>query len=268
VPGYPGGTNVSGNHVRSQFQLDCFGEALRFFALADELELLGEPEWEAVRVAAAAIEHRWQHRDAGIWELDARQWTHSRLACAAGLRSIAKRPNAARERAAWLALADRVVASISSSCLQADGAWQRSPDDPRIDAALLLGGVRGATPTDDPRHLATIEAVRRELSREGYVYRFRRDATTPLGEAEGSFVIGNFWMSLATLGVGDHAAATHWYERGLAACGSTGLFSEEFDVEERQLRGNLPQAFVHALVIEAATELARAADGVVDGGGG
>jgi len=33
---------------------------------------------------------------------------------------------------------------------------------------------------------------------------------------------------------------------------ASGLFSEEYDVCQHQLRGNLPQAFVHALLIEAA----------------
>jgi GH15 family glucan-1,4-alpha-glucosidase len=33
------------------------------------------------------------------------------------------------------------------------------------------------------------------------------------------------------------------------------LFSEEYDVTQRQLRGNLPQAFVHALMLEAALRL-------------
>ena len=30
-----------------------------------------------------------------------------------------------------------------------------------------------------------------------------------------------------------------------SACGPSGLFSEEHDVAQRQMRGNLPQAFVH-----------------------
>jgi GH15 family glucan-1,4-alpha-glucosidase len=34
------------------------------------------------------------------------------------------------------------------------------------------------------------------------------------------------------------------------------LFTEEFDVDQRQLRGNFPQAFVHALMFEAAHRLA------------
>ena len=41
-------------------------------------------------------------------------------------------------------------------------------------------------------------------------------------------------------------------ERNRAASGPPGLCSEEFDVSQRQLRGNLPQAFVHAMVLECA----------------
>ena len=42
-----------------------------------------------------------------------------------------------------------------------------------------------------------------------------------------------------------------------AGCGTPGLFSEEYDIRQRQLRGNLPQAFVHALLFEASSTLAR-----------
>jgi GH15 family glucan-1,4-alpha-glucosidase len=38
----------------------------------------------------------------------------------------------------------------------------------------------------------------------------------------------------------------------LMACGPPGLLSEEYDVRQRQMRGNLPQAFVHALPLERA----------------
>ncbi len=49
-------------------------------------------------------------------------------------------------------------------------------------------------------------------------------------------------------------AAARWFERNRAACGPPGLLTEEFDVEQRQLRGNLPQAFVHALLLECAAQ--------------
>jgi GH15 family glucan-1,4-alpha-glucosidase len=59
-------------------------------------------------------------------------------------------------------------------------------------------------------------------------------------------------MSMALLQQGDALGAARWFERNRAACGPPGLLAEEFDVEQRQLRGNLPQAFVHAGLLEAA----------------
>ena len=46
-----------------------------------------------------------------------------------------------------------------------------------------------------------------------------------------------------------------WFERNRGALGPPALFTEEFDVVQRRLRGNLPQAFVHALLIDTAHTL-------------
>jgi GH15 family glucan-1,4-alpha-glucosidase len=64
-------------------------------------------------------------------------------------------------------------------------------------------------------------------------------------------------MALATHRLGDRTGAFRWFERTRAACGPSGLFAEEYDVRQRQLRGNLPQAFVHALLLECAVRLQR-----------
>lgn len=44
------------------------------------------------------------------------------------------------------------------------------------------------------------------------------------------------------------------------ACGPAALYTEEYDVRQRQLRGNLPQAFVHAGMLECAVVLSRDVD--------
>ena len=103
---------------------------------------------------------------------------------------------------------------------------------------------------------ATLEAVRKDLGREGYVYRFSQDPR-PLADAEGAFVMCGFDMAMATHQQGWGKEALRWFERNRAACGTPGLFTEEYDVEQRQLRGNVPQAFVHAVMIEAASMLAE-----------
>jgi GH15 family glucan-1,4-alpha-glucosidase len=253
LAGYPGGTDIVGNWVNQQFQLDAFGEALLLFSAAAGHDHLDADGWRAAEAAIAAIEQRWQETDtdAGVWELDPDAWTHSRLICAAGLRQIAQHSPGGDEAARWVSLADAIVSDTAGRALHPSGRWQRSPGDPRIDAALLLPAIRGGVPAADPRSIATLHAVERELTQDGYCYRYRPDER-PLGESEGAFLLCGFLMALAYAQQGEHVAAARWFERNRAACGPPGLCSEEFDVAQRQLRGNLPQAFVHALLLECA----------------
>jgi hypothetical protein len=254
LPGYPGGTGIVGNHVNAQFQLDTFGEALLLFAAAARHDHLESDHHKALTIAVSAIEARWRQPDAGLWELDDQRWAHSRLICAAGLRAIAGAGAATTDAAGYSALADAILADTDTDCLHPSGRWQRAPGDPRVDAALLLPAIRGAVPAADARTLATLRAVQDELDEQGYVYRFRQDAR-PLGAPEGAFGLCGFLMALAAHQQGDTVAATTWFERNRAACGPPGLYSEEYDVAQRQLRGNLPQAFVHALMLETSIRL-------------
>ncbi|HLI74275.1 MAG TPA: glycoside hydrolase family 15 protein [Acidimicrobiales bacterium] len=251
LPGYPGGNDIVGNHVRNQFQLDVFGEVLLLLAAAARAGRLDAEGWRAAETAVAAVAARWDEPDAGIWELDARWWTESRLACVAGLRAIAGAGAPASVVGDWLALAESLLAETARRCTHPGGRWQRAADDEQVDAALLFASIRGAVAPEDPRTQATVAAVHAELEEDGYVYRFRPD-NRPLGEAEGAFLLCGFALSLAELQRGRVVESARWFERTRASCGPPGLFSEEFDIAERQLRGNLPQAFVHALFLESA----------------
>ncbi|RKT09434.1 GH15 family glucan-1,4-alpha-glucosidase [Streptomyces sp. 1114.5] len=266
LPGYPGGHDQVGNRISRQFQLDVFGEALLLFAAAARHDRLDPDARAAVRTAADAIARRWRRPDAGIWELEDRAWTHSRLVCAAGLRAIA-RPRAAGPAdvpdglaADWSALADRLLAHTSRHALHPSGRWQRSPTDPAPDLALLLPPVRGFPAPDDPRTVATLRACREQLTVGHVAYRFRHDER-PLAEAEGAFVLCGFLLALAEHQQGHAVEAARWFETTRGLCGSAGLFSEEYDLAQRQQRGNLPQAFVHAVLLECAARLATPAPG-------
>jgi GH15 family glucan-1,4-alpha-glucosidase len=254
LPGYPGGSDIVGNRVRDQFQLDVFGEALLLLAAAAGHDRLDADSWAAVEIAAAAIEARQDAPEAGIWELEPDRWTHSRLICAAGLRAIAASAPGREHGARWLALADRLVATAGTTGVARGGHWRRTPDDDRVDASLLLAQIRGAVPIDDPRARATLDAVLADLVDDGYCYRFRAE-DLPLGEAEGAFLVCGFWLAMALAQQGEREQALAVFQRNRTACGTPGLFAEEFDVGERQLRGNLPQAFVHALLLESAVRL-------------
>ncbi|GLX49632.1 glycoside hydrolase [Streptomyces hygroscopicus subsp. hygroscopicus] len=252
-PGYPGGNDRVGNHAARQFQLDAFGEALQLFAAAAHHDRLTRDAERAVAVAVDAVERNWRRPDAGLWELEDRWWTQSRLSVVCGLRRVA---GAFKGRTGQTSadLAEAVLAETRRRCLRSDGRWRRAADDDGPEAALLTPLGRGCPSADDPSSAVTRRFVEEELAEDGYLYRFRRPGV-PLGEAEGAFLFCGFTMALATDRLGDRAGALRWFERTRAACGPSGLFAEEYDVRQRQLRGNLPQAFVHALLLECAVRL-------------
>jgi hypothetical protein len=256
LPGYPGGFDLVGNHVSGQFQLDALGESLLLLAAAARHDRLDPDGWKAVLIAADAVEKRWQEPDAGVWELGPRAWTHSRLICAAGLRAAAGAGAPADRAARWNALADAVMADTGRSGLHATGRWRRAADDDGLDAALLFPALRGALPADDPRTVATLDAYLGELTDDHFAYRFRHDER-PLEQAEGAFVMCGFAVAMAEHQQGRTGSAYRWFERNRAACGPAGLLSEEYDIAQREMRGNLPQAFVHALLLESAARLAE-----------
>ena len=256
LPGYPGGVDHVGNPAAEQFQLDAFGESLLLFAAAGRNGGLGSEAWAAVRVAATAIAERHDEPDAGIWEIEPRRWAHSRLICAAGLRAVADLSAGSEgEPERWRALAARLVEDVDRSSLHPTGRWQRAPDDPRVDGALLLPVIRGTVAVDDPRAERTVATVLDDLGEEHFLYRYRHRSAPSLTGAEGAFLICGFHAAIALAKQGRAVEAARWFERGRAGCGPAGLFTEELDVVTRQLRGNLPQAFVHATLIEASVEL-------------
>jgi GH15 family glucan-1,4-alpha-glucosidase len=253
LPGYPGSGVRIGNHVNRQFQLDAFGEALLLLSAAARSGRRTGEARRAAGVAVQAVRTTWMRPDAGIWELDPRRWTHSRLICVAGLRAAGEAfgmgPECDR-------LAEAIMREQARVAVGPGGRWRRAPDDDRVDGALLLPMIRGLDP-GDRRNLATLAAVHDELSEDGFVYRFPQDG--PLGEAEGAFLFCGLVLAVAELRAGQREAAVRRFERTRAACGPPGLYSEEWDVAQRQMRGNVPQAFVHAMLLDASVQLAPGA---------
>ena len=257
LPGPAGAASVHvGNDVTDQFHLDALGEALLMLSAADRAGRLDGAGARALELLVRSVEQRWGEPDAGIWELPAERWAHSRLMCVAGLRAAAER-RGGDTGAAWLRLAAIILESVDKDSRHVSGRWQRAPGDPRVDASLLSPAVRGAISADDPRHLKTVAAVIDDLADDGRVGRSRRGGDRPIHDIEG-FVMSGLHLVLGLLATGRPHDAALWYERTRGALGPPGLFAEEFGVIQRQLRDHAPQAFIHALALETGHRLAEA----------
>ena len=193
--------------------------------------------------------------DAGIWEFR-RTWepqTFSSLMCWAATDRVARithllKPDVAGEfRTAAARIHDEIVQrawSAKRGCFAA----AYGADD--VDAALLQMVPLRFLGREDPRLLATVETVRKELSDNGWLLRYRTD--DGLGVPSVAFVICTFWLAdaLALLGRTDEARAI--LSRAGAVSSPTGLMSEDCDVASRRLWGNYPQAYSHVGLIHAA----------------
>ena len=122
------------------------------------------------------------------------------------------------------------------------------------NASLLIPPLRGALAADDPWTTATLAAVNDHLVDDGFIYRYRIDER-PLGSGEGAFMLCGFFLALAADQQGRRTEALRCFARTRSGCGTSGLFTEEYDVGQRQLRANIPQAFVHAGLPETAVRL-------------
>jgi GH15 family glucan-1,4-alpha-glucosidase len=133
-----------------------------------------------------------------------------------------------------------------------------------LDASLLMMPRVGFLPPTDERVRGTIEAVERELMRDGLVLRYRNDeqGVDGLPGREGTFLPCSFWLANGLHFIGRENDAKQLFERLLTLRSDLGLLSEEYDpIAKRQL-GNFPQAFTHLALVNTARILSGDENGL------
>lgn len=133
-----------------------------------------------------------------------------------------------------------------------------------LDASVLTIPLVGFLPGTDERVTGTIDAVTRELGRDGFVSRYSTSRTDDgLPGDEGQFLACSFWLVAALARNGRLEQARTLFERLAALSNDLGLLAEEYDVGRGRQVGNFPQAFSHLTLIGAAYAIA-AAEGAAD----
>ena len=126
-----------------------------------------------------------------------------------------------------------------------------------LDAATLLIPLLGFLPPDDPRVIGTVEAIQRDLTRDGFVERYRSKDVDGLPFGEGVFLPCSFWLVDALVMMNREDEARQLFEKLLGVSNDLGLLSEEYDPENKRLLGNFPQAFTHVGLVNAAYNLSH-----------
>ncbi|MFB4271706.1 glycoside hydrolase family 15 protein [Nonomuraea sp. GTA35] len=263
--GYEGSRPVRiGNAAYAQVQLDVYGEVLDCLYQGRQAGLHhDDAAWDLQCRLMDYLEGHWRDPDHGLWEIRGprRHFTHSKiLSWVAADRMVrtAESGDHAGPADRWKALREEIHREVCEHGYDAEhNTFTQFYGSRGVDAALLLIPRLGFLPPSDPRVPGTVEAVRRELGRDGLVLRHRHDLDNldELTGGEGTFLACSFWLAdaLALLGRGEEAREL--FERLLSLRNDVGLLSEEYDTAHRRQVGNFPQAYSHLAVVNTAAAL-------------
>lgn len=199
--------------------------------------------------------------DAGLWEFRGRAEVHTYTSamCWAAcdrLAKIAARLGLDARVAYWRERADSIHARVLAESWSAErGHFTDTFNGHRLDASLLLLADIGFIAPDDPRFIATVEAIGRDLKHGDALYRYV--APDDFGEPETSFTICTFWYIDALAAIGRKDEARELFERILARRNHLGLLSEDLAFDGGEAWGNFPQTYSHVGLIIAAMRLSR-----------
>jgi GH15 family glucan-1,4-alpha-glucosidase len=270
LPGYEGSKPVRiGNAASEQFQLDVYGEVVGVAFLGAELVGGVEPRfWPRWRAIVEHVEAIWRDPDDGIWESrgERKHYTYSKvMAWVVFDRAVrlAERQGLEAPLDRWREVRDEIHAEVCERGYDPERrTFTQYYGSKELDASVLNIPLVGFLPGDDERVGGTIDAVWRELGRDGFVSRYSTAETDDgLPGDEGQFLACSFWLVSALALNGRVTEARTLFERLAGLSNDLGLLSEEYDVARQRQVGNFPQAFSHLTLIVAARAISAAEAG-------
>ncbi|MEU4554530.1 GH15 family glucan-1,4-alpha-glucosidase [Micromonospora violae] len=267
LDGYAGSRPVRiGNEAAHQLQFDTYGHVLD--ATLSYQQLTGEltgAQWQVLRRHVDTMATRWREPDHGIWEIRGplRHYVNSKMMAwvcldrGIRLADLVGDHDAPVER--WRGERDAIHAEVVERGFDPGvGSFVLAYDSTELDASLLRMPLVGFLAGDDPRVVATIDRIRRDLAvAPALIRRYTTDDGLP-GE-EGAFLLCSFELVSALVLAGRREQAAELFDQLRGYAGPLGLYAEQLDADGTAL-GNYPQAFTHLALIEAALNLDGAGD--------
>ncbi|MBW3550500.1 MAG: glycoside hydrolase family 15 protein [Proteobacteria bacterium] len=262
LPGYRGSRPVRvGNAANEQFQLDTRGEVMDVLHIGRQNGLhLADDAWDLQVALLEELERRWREADHGIWEMrgNTAHFVHSKvLAWVAFDRGVcAARDRCSAERAEhWSRICGDIREDVMRHGFDGErGIFVQRYGAGDLDASLLLLPLVGFVAADSPEAIATVDAIRADLTVDGgLLRRYRNDiGLDGLPGHEGAFLPCSFWLvdNLALSGRVDQARKL--FEHLLTLCNHVGLMTEEWDTARGEMLGNIPQALSHVGLLNSA----------------
>ena len=256
-----------GNGAWSQQQIDVYGELLgAAHRLVEQIGTIDEDTRRFLIACADTAAERWREKDQGIWEVrgEPRHFLYSKVMCWVALDRAVRLADllGARDRVEQWAKAKEEIhdAVLREGWSEQAGAFTQYFGGHDLDASNLMLPIVGFLPADDPRMIATVDAIAERLTDEhGLVYRYRTESGVDgLAGEEGTFLLCTFWLAQALAMSGRVERATQVFEQAVSYVNDVGLLAEEVDGATGEQLGNMPQAFSHIGLVNAAWAISQA----------
>jgi alpha,alpha-trehalase len=264
LAGYKGNRPVRvGNAAHTQHQHDIYGVLLNAILKYLEVfacdEATAERLWTITRSLARTVMRTWRLTDVSIWEYRTHpdHFTFSKMLCWVALdRSIkiAEFLGTGKQTKAWREEAEVIRADIlANSWSETLGAFTQRYGSESLDASVLLMASYGFIDPMDTRFVATVQKIKKELSHDGLMFRYKDD--DDFGTPKSSFTVCSFWMVKALWQIGERDEAETMFNKLLGYANRLGLFSEDLDFATKEQLGNIPQGYSHLALIDCALTL-------------
>jgi len=267
LPGYAGSSPVRiGNAAHEQFQLDVYGEMMDALHEARRHGLAADDHaWSLQQQNVMDfLEGAWDQPDEGIWEVRGprKHFTHSKvLAWVAFDRAVeaVERWGLPGPVEHWRRVRAEIHEEVCREGFNVElNSFTQAYGSNELDASTLLIPLLGFLPPEDPRVIGTVDAIQRDLTRDGFVQRYHtHDVDDGLPGGEGVFLPCSFWLVDALLMLERDDEARALFEQLLGVSNDLGLLAEEYDPSAKRLLGNFPQAFTHVGLVNSAYNLSK-----------
>lgn len=266
LAGYKGSKPVRiGNAAYHQKQNDIYGilmdviyeQMVKFSVDIDN----GEDLWAITKGIVWIVSNNWKDADKGIWEFrtEDRHFTFSKVLCWTALDraiKVAEMLGKQHKIEKWKPIRAEIWKDIYDNAWNEEvQAYTQSYNSKDLDAAVLLMESYGCVDAKDERYISTVNAIGRELSNDGLLYRYKNE--DDFGLPSSSFTVCTFWYINSLFKIGEHQKALENFERVLSYGNHLGLFSEDIDFKSKRLLGNFPQAYSHLALIECAINFSK-----------
>ncbi|WP_298161028.1 glycoside hydrolase family 15 protein [Brevundimonas sp.] len=266
VEGYRGMKPVRvGNQAREHLQHDVYGQIVLPLVQSFYDQRLLRPgtvdDFHALEKVGERAFAMHDQTDAGLWEFRtiARVHTYSSVMCWAACDRLSKaadqlglnlRAEVWRDRARIIR--ERIE---KEAFIPQEGRFGASFGGMELDASLLQLVDLGFLDPQDPRQVATFDAIERDLKKGPYLFRYVEP--DDFGEPETAFNFCTFWFIEALHLNGRTEEAREIFEQMLSRRTHAGLLSEDISLGDNELWGNYPQTYSLVGIINCAVLLSR-----------